>query len=99
MSRLIKVTELDGTPTWLNPDKIIKVVGSPSEKQNATTIYHEPIPHDPTARDGTVTWLDVEESPEEIARQVNQPLEVSLGSEPVDIAITEWPRRRLSINS
>jgi hypothetical protein len=96
MSRLIKVTDLDGTPTWINPDKIIKVVG---EKENATTIYHEPIPHDPTARDGTTTWLEVEESPEDIARQVNQPLEVSLGSEPVDIAITEWPRGRLSINS
>lgn len=98
MARLIKVTDLDGTPTWINPDKIIKVVGSPSAEKNATTIYHEPLPHDPTARDGTTTWLDVEESPEDIARQVNQPLEVNLGDQ-VAIAISEWPRGRLSINS
>jgi hypothetical protein len=93
--RLIQLTAAHAGPTdakvWMNSDKIVKV----DERKNVTRIYHEP--YDQVAQ--SLDYTDVEESPEDIARQMNQPLEVSLGSEPVDIAITEWPRGRLSINS
>lgn len=94
MARLIQLTASHAGPTdakvWINADKIVKMdLGGNGE---VTRIYHEPVV------DGFLDYTDVEEKPAEIAKKAHEPIEVSLGDQVV-IAISEWPRGRLSINS
>jgi hypothetical protein len=90
--RLIQLTAAHAGPTdakvWLNADKIVKM----DRNGEVTRIYHEPLV------DAFLDHTDVEETPAVIAKKAHEPLEVSLGDQVV-IAISEWPRGRLSINS
>jgi hypothetical protein len=93
MARLIQLTAAHAGPTdakvWINTDKVVKLE---EQKDQGTRIYHEPVV------DGFLDYTDVEEKPAEIAKKAHEPIEVSLGDQVV-IAISEWPRGRLSINS
>lgn len=90
MARLIRLTAKSGANFYFNTDKIISVVKE--ESAPFTVIFHD------ASNSDVGGWSEVQETPEQIARMVNEPTEVSLGSE-VPIAITEWPRGRLAINS
>lgn len=95
MARLIQLTAAHAGPTdgkiWLNADKIVKMDLGGNGK--VTRVYHEPFDVEASSLDFT----DVEETPAEVARKAHEPIEIGLG--PVDIALTEWPRGRLAINS
>jgi hypothetical protein len=94
--RLIQLHAAHAGPTnatvWINTDKIVKLE---EKKGEGTRIYHEPYDQETQSLDQT----DVEETAMEIARKAHEPIEISLGSEPVYVALTEWPRGRLPINT
>lgn len=74
MARLIRLTDDNSKPFWLNVDKIVTVAANTDAVGiTRTTILHEPWDYSA----GNLGWAEVQESPEDIAVMVNEPREIT----------------------
>lgn len=69
MCRLIKLTDAGGETFYLNADKVVTVHPVEDSMNGVKAIVH----HEPYNRENALDWMNVKETPEEIAGMCTTP--------------------------